>query len=105
MTAIEDLDGWLRELVDGLPETPRRYELYCHPDVIEAIRRAADPPDYFPSWPLAAGAAARWGTADVIALPELGPGRWELYEGGELVKSGRLMGSLTWFEDAPGRER
>lgn len=91
MTAIPDLDQWLLKVMDGLPRSPRRYELRCHPDVYLAILQAAPEPEYSPSPGMNTGSsAAMFGSADVVVRTELGSGGWELYEDGELLKAGRL---------------
>ena len=90
MPEIPDLDAWLLEVTAGLPRDPAaRYEFRCHPDVYTAIRAAADVPFRFPDPGFIEGSPI-FGVADVDVRPELGSGGWELYENGELLKSGRL---------------
>ena len=93
--SIADIDAWIRDLTADLPRDPtRRYEFYCHPDVIRAIQLASDTP-FRPPYPV-----PLYGGTDVIAKPELGSGAWELYADGELIKSGRLVSGAqsrsTW---------
>ena len=95
---IPDLDGWLLELMVGQPPVPRQYELHCHPDVFLALREASDRQtfgEYLPSASLHTGTPV-FGSAAIIIKPELGSGGWELYEDGQVVRSGRLGGG-----DAP----
>jgi hypothetical protein len=82
-------DRILSLMTNGLPPTPKRYELRCHPDVFLALKNAsadaaaeADP--FTPSDP------ALYGAADIVVRSELGSGGWELWADGERVKSGRL---------------
>jgi len=90
MATIANLDDWLRQLTDGLPPVPKQYEFRCHPDVYVAIREAADvEPRYVPDGAHMYGSPL-FGSADVLVQSELGPGGWELYENGELLKGGRL---------------
>jgi hypothetical protein len=90
LPAIADLDDWLRQLTEGLPPVPRQYEFRCHPDVFAAIREAADAePRYVPDGSFIY-ASPVFGGANVLVQSELGSGRWELYENGELLKSGRV---------------
>ena len=89
---IPDLDGYLRMLTKDLPQVPKRYEFRCHPDVFIALRLASDEATarkYTPRAGIATGTPL-YGSADIVVRPELGSGGWELYEDGELLKSGRL---------------
>ncbi len=91
---IPDLDGWLADLMEGQPPVPRQYELHCHPDVFLALREASDRQtfgEYQPSASLHAGTPL-FGSAAIIVVTHLGSGGWELYEDGELLRSGRLGG-------------
>jgi hypothetical protein len=91
---IPDLERWLSELMKGQPREPRQYKLRCHPDVYLALREASDrktsgeyrPPGSPPADPPA------FGSASIIVVSHLGSGGWELYEDGELLRSGRLGG-------------
>lgn len=86
--AIPDLDAWLLEVTGGLPRDSRqRFEFRCHPDVYTAIRIAADL-NY--REPVSGEGSPAFGSADVAVRPELGSGRWELYQNGQRVKSGSL---------------
>lgn len=94
MPEIADLDDWLRQLTAGLVPWPHHYELRCHPDVFVAIRAAADAdPRYVPDGAFMWGSPV-FGSADVRVQSSLGSGRWELYEGGRLLKSGTIGQSV-----------
>ena len=91
MATITNLDDWLRQLTDGLPPVPKQYEFRCHPDVFLAIRKAADAENrYVPDGAHMYGSPL-FGSADVRVQTELGPGGWELYADGALLKAGRLV--------------
>jgi hypothetical protein len=91
---ISNLDDWLRDLTEGLARNPlARYQFRCHPDVYIAIREAAAVQPLTPHTGVVMYGSPAFGSADVIVLPELGPGGWELYGDGELLKSGRLGGA------------
>ena len=93
MELIPDLDGWQMDLMEGQPPVPKQYELRCHPDVYLALRKASDRQDaeYWPSPPVRVGGPL-FGSAAIIIVTHLGSGGWELYEDGELLRSGRLGG-------------
>ena len=99
---IADLDEWLRDLTDGLPRGPRQYEFRCHPDVFAAIREAADVPSRTPAPGARMYGSPAFGSADVLVQPELGAGHWELYEHGELLKSGQLASGESYTCDRCG---
>ena len=88
---IPDLDGWLTDLMNSRPPVPGRYELRCHPDVFLALCEASDRQDaeYWPSPPMRVGGPL-FGSAAIIIRLELGSGGWELYEDGDLLRSGRI---------------
>lgn len=66
---------------------PKRYELHCHPDVAIALYAVSAPAE--PEFPWS-GAIGSLTGVPVIKKPDLERGRWELYEDGELIKSGML---------------
>ena len=85
------LDEWLLDLMDGMPALPKRYEFRCHPDVYLALRDAAPPP--LGEWSIAGAVGSPvglYGSADIVVNPDLGSGNWELYENGQILKSGSL---------------
>lgn len=78
----------LNDIVRGLPQGPKRYELHCHPNVLLRLRSEYSPPStyappFMPSMPL-------YGSADILVRQGYAPGQWRLYENGILKKSGRI---------------
>jgi hypothetical protein len=88
------LDDWLAMLMQGQPPVPRQYQLRCHPDVYLALREAAyrqeAEQEYQPDPSLETGSPL-YGQAEIIVVPGLGPGGWELHREGGLLRSGRLQ--------------
>ena len=91
---IPDLDEWLADLMEGQPPVPGQYELRCHPDVFLALREASDRQAAGTPRPPASVYAGTsvFGSAAIVVVTHLGSGGWELYEDGELLRSGRLGG-------------
>ena len=93
VTAIPDPDAWLTVLMQSQPQVPRQYQLRCHPDVYLALREASSrqeaKQEYRPDPSLRTGSTLH-GQAEIIVMPGLGPGGWELYRDGELLRAGRL---------------
>jgi hypothetical protein len=77
----------LNDIVRGLPQGPKRYELHCHPSVYQRLRSEYSPPACdlvtIPSMPL-------YGVAEILIRSGYEPGQWRLYENGVLKKSGRF---------------
>lgn len=88
MDAIENLETFLRELMDGEPlpfPSPRhQYALRVAPDVFRAMQDAADAnPFDVPQLPL-------YGQAPVTVIDDMAPGRYELLRDGKLRKTGSI---------------
>jgi hypothetical protein len=74
---LADLDAIALEM----PRIPR-YELRCHPGVLSALRR---------EFPPQGGFTPGLAVPDVIADPEMAPGRWRLLADGEVAMEGQIM--------------
>lgn len=77
--------GDLAVMMRDMPRLKQR-EFRCHADVVAWLR--ASLPDTDPPFPR--DAAATLTGVPVIEKAEMEPGRWEIWEDGQMIKSGRL---------------